>query len=113
MLTVHSSRQIEPGGPVRDSRSPGAKSSADEIEARRRPPEVRPNVARTEYDLLKATLHEAARHGPARANRDGRPEFRAHLLGRIAWVGALNPARGERLRSRFAAIDWSEKGGTQ
>ncbi len=47
MLTVHNSRQIEPGGPVRDSRSPGAKSSSDEIEARSRPPEVRPNVART------------------------------------------------------------------
>jgi hypothetical protein len=71
----------------------------------------RPNVARREYDLLKATLHDAARRGPATANREGRPEFRAHLLGRIAWVESLNPARGARLRRRFAQIDWSEKGG--
>ena len=66
-----------------------------------------PNVARAEYDLLKAILHDAARYGPAAANRAGHPQFRAHLLGRIAWVEQLNPARGRRLRERFEAIDWS------
>ena len=58
----------------------------------------RPNAARRDYDLLKATLHDAARHGPARANRAALPDFRAHLLGRIAWVEQLNPTRGARLR---------------
>jgi RNA-directed DNA polymerase len=65
-----------------------------------------PNVSRADYDLLKATLHDAARHGVEAANRAGRPDFRAHLLGRIAWVEQLNPPRGRRLRERFAAITW-------
>jgi RNA-directed DNA polymerase len=64
------------------------------------------NVPRAEYDRLKAILHDAARHGPAAANRDDVADFRAHLLGRIAWVGQLHPARGQRLRARFDAIAW-------
>jgi hypothetical protein len=60
---------------------------------------VRPNVPRPEYDLLKAILHRAGRDGPG----DLDP---AHLMGRIAWVESLNPARGAKLRARFAAIRW-------
>lgn len=65
-----------------------------------------PNLARDEYDRLKATLHNAALRGPAGENRAGVPDLRAHLLGRIAWVESLNPARGVKLRERFARIDW-------
>jgi len=65
-----------------------------------------PNVARAEYDELKAILHNAVRSGPSAQNRGGVADFRAHLLGRIAWVESLNPGRGERLRARFARIDW-------
>jgi RNA-directed DNA polymerase len=67
---------------------------------------VRPNVARDEYDRLKAILHNAARHGPDSQNRDHVPDFRAHLLGRIAWVASLHPSRGAKLRARFDAIAW-------
>ena len=67
----------------------------------------RPNVARHEFDRLKATLHNAALRGPASENRAGVPDFRAHLLGRIAWVESLHPRRGERLRRDFARIDWN------
>ncbi|WP_324336047.1 reverse transcriptase family protein [Baekduia sp.] len=66
----------------------------------------RTNVPREEFDRLKAILHNAARHGPASQNRAGVADFRAHLLGRIAWVAALNPARGARLLRVFDAIDW-------
>ena len=66
-----------------------------------------PNAPRREYDLLKAVIHDAARNGPAVANRAGHPDFRAHLLGRVAWVEQLNRARGRRLRERFAAIEWT------
>lgn len=66
----------------------------------------RPNVSRREYDRLKAVLHDAAQHGPEAANRAGHPRFRAHLLGRIAWVGFLHPERGARLRASFDAIRW-------
>jgi RNA-directed DNA polymerase len=65
-----------------------------------------PNVPRREYDELKAILHNAARGGPKDENRAGHPDFRAHLLGRIAWVEQLNPGRGRKLRERFALIDW-------
>jgi GNAT superfamily N-acetyltransferase len=65
-----------------------------------------PNVARHEYDQLKAILHNAARRGPSGENRAGVPDFRAHLLGRIAWVESLHPGRGAKLRSAFARIAW-------
>ncbi len=45
-------------------------------------------------------------NGPAAANRQGHPDFRAHLLGRITWVAATNPARAGKLHAAFAAIRW-------
>jgi RNA-directed DNA polymerase len=68
---------------------------------------VRTNAARDDYDRLRAALHEAATRGPAAANREDVPDLRAHLLGRIGWVEALNPVHGARLRRAFGAIDWS------
>ena len=68
----------------------------------------RPNLARHEYDRLKAVLHDAALHGPAAANRAGVGDLRGHLQGRVAWLESLNPARGARLRERLEAIDWGE-----
>lgn len=45
-----------------------------------------PNIARPEYDRLKAILHQG-------------DYDRAELLGRISWVEAVNPARGAKLRA--------------
>jgi hypothetical protein len=70
---------------------------------------ARTNAPRDDYDRLRAALHEAATRGPAAANRSGVPDLRAHLLGRIGWVEALNPTRGEKLRRTFAAVDWSRE----
>jgi RNA-directed DNA polymerase len=67
---------------------------------------VRPNIRRTEYDRLKAILHNAGAHGPASQNHDGVADFKAHLRGRISWVHSLNPARGDKLRELLAEIDW-------
>lgn len=69
----------------------------------------RTNMARAQYDTLKATIHNAARHGPAGQNRAGVPDFRAHLLGRIAWVEQLHPEHGKKLRRQFNHIDWSRE----
>jgi hypothetical protein len=69
---------------------------------------VRPNVVRSEYDELKAILHNAGRHGPAGQNRSAVADFKAHLRGRISWVASLNPARGEKLRRRFDEIRWDD-----
>ncbi|MEU7868148.1 reverse transcriptase family protein [Dactylosporangium sp. NPDC049140] len=63
-----------------------------------------PAVARAEYDRLRAVLHSAARDGLEAANRDGHPDFAAHLAGRIAWVGAGRPARAAKLRELYRAV---------
>ncbi len=66
----------------------------------------RPNVDRREVDRLRAILHDAARHGPDAANRQDHPAFRAHLLGRIGWIGESNPGRGQKLMAAFDRIRW-------
>jgi retron-type reverse transcriptase len=68
----------------------------------------RPNIARHEFDLLKATLANCRRHGPSTQNREQHPDFRSHLRGRIAHVMHLNPHRGQKLLTVFRAIDWSK-----
>ena len=65
------------------------------------------NVARDDYDRLKAILCNCRRHGPASQNRERHHDFRAHLDGRITWVENVNPHRGRRLRLLFQGIDWS------
>jgi hypothetical protein len=66
------------------------------------------NAPRREYDILKAMLHNARVLGPGSQNREALPDFRAHLLGRISWIGSLNPHRGEKLRRQFASIAWDK-----
>jgi hypothetical protein len=64
------------------------------------------NIARDEYDLLKAILWNCVKHGPSEQNRSHVSDFRAHLAGRIAHAFRLNPKRGERLRGLFERIAW-------
>jgi hypothetical protein len=64
------------------------------------------NVPREEYRRLRALLHEAGARGPSVANRAAHPDFRAHVLGRIAHVAAANPARGATLRAAFDRVAW-------
>ncbi|MDR3633161.1 MAG: reverse transcriptase family protein [Isosphaeraceae bacterium] len=66
----------------------------------------RPNIARAEYDALKALLFNCVRHGPGGQDRIGHADFRAHLAGRIAYVSALHPSRGQRLSALFERIVW-------
>jgi RNA-directed DNA polymerase len=66
----------------------------------------RPSVRRADYDRLKAILHLCGTLGPASQNTADHPDFRAHLLGRIAWVAHLHPARGAKLRALFEQIAW-------
>ena len=62
------------------------------------------NLPRADYDNLKAILTNCIRRGPATQNRDGAPDFRAHLEGRVAWAEHVNRARGEKLRVLFERI---------
>ena len=64
-------------------------------------------VPRDDVERLRAILTNCARTGPAAQNRDGHRDFRAHLLGRVAWVASIDRAKGARLRALFDRIDWS------
>ena len=68
----------------------------------------RPNVARRDFDQLKAILTNCVRLGPESQNREGHPHFRAHLEGRLAFVTMINPEKGTRLRRIFERIEWAE-----
>jgi RNA-directed DNA polymerase len=67
-----------------------------------------PNLARSEFDTLKAILTNCVRHGAASQNRAGHADFRAHLQGRVAQAMMLNAARGAKLKAIFERIGWSE-----
>jgi len=66
----------------------------------------RMNVRRTDFDRLKATLTNCVRLGPESQNRDAHPSFRSHIEGRVGFVEMINPAKGNRLRVIFEAIQW-------
>lgn len=67
---------------------------------------VAPAPPRRAYDRLRAVLHEAALDGPEAANREGHPDFRAHLRGRIEWIAGGRRNRRRKLEALFARIDW-------
>ncbi len=62
------------------------------------------NFRRTEFDALKATLHDCVVNGLAAANRSNHPDFRRHLDGRVQWVEQINPRRAIKLRQLFEKI---------
>ena len=64
----------------------------------------RVNVAREEFDRLKAVLTNCVRLGAASQNREGHAAFREHLLGRVGFVESVNVARGKKLRGIFERI---------
>lgn len=67
----------------------------------------RPNLARDEFDRLKATLHRCVVDGPSGQNREGHADWRAHLQGRVAWATQLNAAKAQKLKTLLDRIDWS------
>ncbi len=69
---------------------------------------VKPNVRRRDFDLLKAILTNCVRHGPAAQNRDKLPHFRAYLQGRVAFVASIHAVHGAKLRAIFERIVWPD-----
>jgi hypothetical protein len=67
----------------------------------------KPNVARRDFDLVKAILTNCLRFGPSTQNRHKVPDLNQHLRGRIAHIAMLNPDRGEYLNELFSKINWS------
>ncbi|PFH12244.1 reverse transcriptase (RNA-dependent DNA polymerase) [Collimonas sp. PA-H2] len=66
-----------------------------------------PNIARPDFDNLKAALTNCIRHGPASQNREGRDNYRQFLAGKVAYLHMVNPQRGKRLQQLFEQIVWS------
>jgi RNA-directed DNA polymerase len=64
------------------------------------------NVIRRDYDLLKAILTNCVRSGPKAQNREGHPNFRLHLEGRVSFVEMINPRRGVKLRNLLDKVRW-------
>ena len=65
-----------------------------------------PNLARRDYDRLKAIVHNCLRFGPAAQNHAEHPNFRAWLHGSLAQAAAINPAKTAPLLRDFARIRW-------
>ncbi len=63
---------------------------------------ARPTVSRKEVRRLRAILHNAARDGLEKQNRDGRPNFAAYLRGRVEFVCMVDPRQAEVLRPALA-----------
>jgi hypothetical protein len=66
----------------------------------------RVNIARDEFDRLKAVLTNCVRLGPESQNREGHAAFHDHLRGRVGFVESVNKVRGAKLRSIFERIVW-------
>jgi len=67
----------------------------------------RANIPRRDFDRLKATLTNCARHGPSTQNKNGHPAFRQHLEGRVAFVESVNLEKAALLREILTRIDWN------
>jgi RNA-directed DNA polymerase len=63
-------------------------------------------VPRRERERIEAILTNCVRLGPESQNRDGHPDFRAWLRGKIAWIAAACPRHAEKPLRLFAAIEW-------
>ncbi len=55
------------------------------------------NVARSEFDRLKAIIFRVQRNGLEAENRMNHSNFLEHLRGRVSFVQMVNPKRGEKL----------------
>ena len=58
----------------------------------------RANIKRADFDHLKATLHHLRRPDDPRRQDIA---FLSIMSGRIAWVEAVHPHRGQKLRERL------------
>lgn len=64
------------------------------------------NLARNDFDCLKAILTNCLRFGAQTQNRSGHADFRAHLQGRVAFVESINPRKGNKLRQLLEQVAW-------
>lgn len=63
-----------------------------------------PNIPRDVVRRLRAILHHAKTEGLAAQNRENHPYFDGWVVGMIAYVKMVNPARGAQLRAAYDAL---------
>jgi RNA-directed DNA polymerase len=64
----------------------------------------KPSISRDELRRLRAILHRAKAEGLDAQNREGRPNFREWLLGKIAFVYMVRPDAGAKLKAALDAL---------
>ena len=64
----------------------------------------KPSIDRDELRRLRAILHRAKTEGLEAQNREGRPNFRAWLVGKIAFVRMVRPDAGAKLMAALDAL---------
>lgn len=64
----------------------------------------RPSVSRRKLRQLRAVLHNARKTGLRAQNREGHPNFRAHLEGYFTFVAMTRPELGKALAKQLAEI---------
>jgi RNA-directed DNA polymerase len=62
------------------------------------------SLPRAELRRLRAILHRASKEGLDAQNRENRPDFRAWLQGKIAYVRMIRPDLGEKMREEFRRL---------
>ncbi|HVY48490.1 MAG TPA: reverse transcriptase family protein [Minicystis sp.] len=70
----------------------------------------RPGVPREEVRRLRAILHAARKTGLEAQNREGRPDFAAHVRGRIAYLHMVDAAKAAPLLAALDALDARPRG---
>lgn len=63
-----------------------------------------PSIPRDVVRRLRAILHHAKSEGLAAQNRENHPHFESWVVGMIAYVKMVNPARGAQLRAAYDAV---------
>jgi retron-type reverse transcriptase len=64
----------------------------------------KPALPRRERRRLRALLHRARREGLDQQNRSARPNFRAYLEGKIAYLRMVQPQLGAKLLEQYQAL---------
>ena len=87
--------------PPQDARD--AAGAPADVVRRRRQRHDEPSAPRARPPA-RGVVQRRALRAWTRQNRDGRPDFRRHLEGRVAWAAALNPSFGRRLKALLARL---------
>ena len=61
-------------------------------------------LPREEVRKLRAIVHNAKKTGLEAQNRDGIPDFRAHLLGKIAYLAMIDKPKADALLAELKGV---------